>query len=308
MAWRWIWVFGFSVLFVGFSSLPEHAWAQTKPVSVKKGKRTKDAPLIGAPTRIGQSAQPNRAIGKKVRACMERRDILEQAKDRLGFESSNVTSIDAEIAELQARLAYLKREKRKSAAREANQRVRVRNLQVAYDKECKGGDTCERKEKRVEALERRAGPLEAELSDLGRGIRESRVRIGKLRSEIRILRDDYNRYRCDNMVPGQTSQTTIDRCADIFSKWNKSQQELDRYGRSLTTMRTRYQRIKSRLDAITSAQNQAETYLARHCAESPARATIRTRRTSVQRAAGLFKELEAMSKDLDDARSITILR
>lgn len=239
---------------------------------------------------------------------MERHDILEQAKDRLSFERSNVTSIDAEIAELEQRLTYLKRQKRKSEARKANQRIRVRNLQAAYDKDCKGGDTCKRKEKRVAALESRSAPLEAELSDLGRGIREGRVRVGKLKGEIRALRSDYSRYRCDNLVPGQTSQATIDRCSDIFSQWNSSQQELDRYGRSLSTMRTRYQRMKSRLDAIGSALDQAETYLARHCSNSPARATIRSRRTSLQRAAGLFKELEALSKDLDETRSITILR
>ena len=91
----------------------------------------------------------------------------------------------------------------------------------------------------------KAQPLEAELNDLSRGIRESRVRIGQLRGDIRVLRDDYRRLRCDALVPGQTTQSTIDRCSDIFSDWNRTQQELDRYGRNLTSMRSRYRNIRA---------------------------------------------------------------
>ena len=51
---------------------------------------------------------------------MERRDILEQARDRREFESNNLRGVDAEIAELERRLAYLKKEKRRAERRKTN--------------------------------------------------------------------------------------------------------------------------------------------------------------------------------------------
>ena len=286
----------------------ELSYAQTASVSTKKSKKkSEDKPLVKMPGRWQSGPKPSDAAAKKMRACMERRDILEQARDRLDYESNNLQGVDAEIAELERRLTYLKKEKRRAEARTRNQQNRVKRLSAVYDKECKGGDSCARTEKRVASLERAAQPLEAELTDLGRGIREGRVRIGQLRGDIRILRDDYKRLRCGSLVPGQTTQATIDRCSEIFSDWNRTQQELDRYSRNLTSMRTRYRNIKSRLDSLTASLNSAEAYLARNCKESSARETIRTRKTTLQRAEALFRELEAMSKDLDDARSITIL-
>lgn len=284
------------------------SFAQTAPVSTKKGKKKSgDKPLVKVPGRWQSAPKPSDAAAKKIKACMERRDILEQARDRREFESNNLRGVVAEIAELERRLVYLKKEKRRAERRKTNQDVRVKRLEAAYEKECKGGDSCERTEKRVQTLERTAQPLEAELNDLGRGIRESRVRIGQLRGDIRVLRDDYRRLRCDALVPGQTTQSTIDRCSDIFSDWNRTQQELDRYGRNLTSMRSRYRNIKGRLDSLNQSLSSAEAYLAKNCSRSSARETIRVRKTTIQRAEALFDELEAMSRDLDDARSITIL-
>lgn len=300
-----------SVVALGLAVGPlgvELSLAQTAPVSTKKGKKgSEDKPLVKMPGRWQSGPKPGDAAAKKIQACMERRDILEQARDRLEFESNSLRGVDAEITELERRLAYLKNEKRRAEARTRNQEARVKRLSTAYDKECKGGDSCDRTEKRVATLERAAQPLEAELNDLSRGIRESRVRIGQLRGDIRILRDDYRRLRCDALVPGQTTQATIDRCSELFSDWNRTQQELDRYSRNLTSMRTRYRNIKGRLDSLTASLNSAEAYLAQNCKQSSARETIRTRKTALQRAEALFKELEAMSKDLDEARSITIL-
>ena len=39
----------------------------------------------------------------------------------------------------------------------------------------------------------------------------------------------------------------------FFSDWNRTQQELDRYGRNLTSMRSRYQNIKGRLDSLNQS-------------------------------------------------------
>ena len=150
------------------------SFAQTAPVSTKKGKKKSgDKPLVKVPGRWQSAPKPSDAAAKKIKACMERRDILEQARDRREFESNNLRGVVAEIAELERRLAYLKKEKRRAERRKTNQDVRVKRLEAAYEKECKGGDSCERTEKRVRTLERTAQPLEAELNDLGRGIRES---------------------------------------------------------------------------------------------------------------------------------------
>ena len=305
---RWIVLSVFAVALATGAVGVEPSHAQTAPVGTKKSnKRSKDKPLVKMPGRWQSGPKPSDAAAKQMRACLERRDILEQARDRLSYESNNLRGVDGEIAELERRLAYLKKEKRRAERRVGNQETRVKRLSAVYEKECKGGDTCERTEKRVTTLERAAQPLESELNDLGRGIRESRVRIGQLRGDIRILRDDYKRLSCGALVPGQTTQATIDRCSQIFSDWNRTQQDLDRYSRNLTSMRTRYRNLKSRLDSLTSSLNTAEAYLTRNCKESPARQTIRSQKTKLQRAEALFKELEAMSKDLDDARKITIL-
>ena len=305
---RWIVVSVFAAALTTGLVGAELSFAQTASVSTKKGKnRSKDKPLVKMPGRWQTGPKPSDAAAKQMRACMERRDILEQARDRLDYESNSLRGVKSEITELERRLAYLKKEKRRAERRVGNQEARVKRLSTVYDKECKGGDSCERTEKRVRTLERAAQPLEAELNDLGRGIRESRVRIGQLRGDIRVLRDDYKRLRCGALVPGQTTQTTIDRCSEIFSDWNRTQQELDRYSRNLSSMRTRYGNIKSRLDSLTGSLNSAEAYLARNCKKSPARQTIRSRKTTLQQAEALFRELEAMSRDLDDARSITIL-
>ena len=57
-------------------------------------------------------------LRKMHKGCMERRDILEQARDRREFESNNLRGVVAEIAELERRLAYLKKEKRRAERRE----------------------------------------------------------------------------------------------------------------------------------------------------------------------------------------------
>ena len=85
----------------------------------------------------------------------------------------------------------------------------------------------------------------------------------QLRREIDPLRHEYKKLSCNNLVPGSTAQSTIDRCAAIFSQWNRLQARVNQLNNHLAALKSRYQRLISQLQNIESRGKNYETYLSR---------------------------------------------
>ncbi|MEO0814840.1 MAG: hypothetical protein AAFY60_18405, partial [Myxococcota bacterium] len=114
------------------------------------------------------------------------------------------------------------------------------------------------------------------------------------------------RLQCTNLVPGQTQQRTIDRCAQIFSEWNRRQSELNRYTQMIPTMRHRYETIQSQLAALDGRANAAEAYLKKRCQRSQQLQTVDTVHERRRKIRNVGEELKRLTRSINDLKNLRI--
>lgn len=241
------------------------------------------------------------------RVCQTRERILEQNKNRQSAFQGELVGIDAEIRQLEERLAELRRERQRVQGSITAMNRRVDRDEAALKSSCGArSSTCGRYETMASQLDSDSTRLENESNSIRGEIRDSQNRLVSLRRAVEPLRTEYQRLRCDDLVAGETQQRTIDRCSSIFSDWNRRQAELNRYQQRIPSLQHRYQTIVSQLDSIDNRAKNAEAYLNRNCRTSRSIRTVQTvhrRRSNVRRVGD---ELRALSRTITDLKNLRI--
>jgi len=232
--------------------------------------------------------------------------VLAQEQRRLDASQSDLAGVDSELEALKQRMAQLTNERNALQRRMDSQERRVSALKKSYDKECTKNETCEQYETLVTTLDKQSSEVEKEMAIVRTDMTTSRTEINNLQREIDPLRTEYASLKCNDMVPGETSQETIDRCAAIFSQWNRLQARVNQLNSRLSELRSRYQQLLSQLRSIESRGKNYETYLASNCSSSAKLVTVRGYGGVRQRAEKLGKELDDLIHDATKLRGIEI--
>jgi len=290
-----------SLIFVATSAVAQ-------PRAVRRGKGPpKPPPAHGAskpgPTAVhrGQPARPNNEA-----ICRQRSALMRTEQGRIDEARADLSGIDAEIAQLERRLTDLRVDKSRLEHEMKARETNIGRAKTAYDKDCSTNETCEQYERMVTEMEQQTKPFQEALERIRKETADRSKQIAALRRRIDPLRAEYQRLGCDNLVPGETQQSTIDRCMAIFSEWNRLQAELNDHNNRLPALRSQYQRLLSQMQATDRRASNYETYLAANCKRSKKLGVVRGYKGVHTRARSLEQELDKLVEDVTKLRGVRI--
>jgi len=240
------------------------------------------------------------------RLCKSRWAILNGERQRYERQSAELAGVDAEIAELQRRLADLSTRRRELQSQSQAYQRRLADTDALYKRECAAEESCDTYDSQVGDLERQTAPLQAELDRIGQDIGVAKRDVDVLSRQIEPLQREYGERRCNNLVPGETDQSTIDRCSAIFSDWNRYQGDLNRQLARLSELRARYQQSMSELRALETRAASYRTYMERNCARSAKTQVVRDYGRVQKNAERLGHELDQLVDTVTKLRGIRI--
>ena len=269
------------------------------PLKPKPALKSK-APL--KPKTPGVSGAPQLQLSSEQKACMSRAAVLGQEQRRLDDYKSELIGVQTEINQLQRRLRELRSHQQETKRQLSNQDRRVRKIQAAYEKQCKKNENCDQYEAQASTIERQSKPTENAIDRIRKEILDTHKTMAQLQKQIAPLRQRYTQNKCQSLVPGQTTQQTIDICYTTMGDWNTLQQTLNRHSDRLPQLRSSYKRHLSRLDSLNKRASAIESYLAKNCKGSPKVKSMSRFGEVRQRAMRLGQDLDALTKTLSTLR------
>ncbi|MCK5688787.1 hypothetical protein KAI87_05920 [Myxococcota bacterium] len=285
------------------------AFAVATPVDArpKKVRRPGYRPGTTKPNNDKKDDKANNGRdSRRERRCITKSAMLRKDREKVENYTAEMTEVENIIAQLQKevdeyrmRRAELKRDI-KGAERQ------LRGSQGAYDKECKANEDCKHYETESDTLDHRGQRLKDRLARVRDDIRGGRDDMSGLRRKISPLQNEYAQKSCNNLVPGETSQQTIDRCSQIFSEWNRLQADLNRQNRNFSDLKARYSRILAELQQLENRGGELEKYLSRNCKNSRSLEVIRGYGAVRRNAETLGAELDSLIKDVTSLRGVKI--
>ncbi len=259
-----------------------------------------------APTRRGSTSKPPPDKGPDPRVCRSREAALQNDQRRLDEWKARVAGISSEIRTLRDSIKRLDTERTSLQRSIGPTETRVAQQKKTFDEQCKANEDCSRYERMAQDLGRRTKPTEDAMDRMRQEISATRTDVANLRRTIEPLRNEYNQKKCNKLVPGETSQETIDRCTAIFSEWNRVQGDLNRQNDRLARLQSTYQSLYTQLKSAETRAKGYETYLAKNCAKSKELQTVRRYSGVRQRAEALHRELDQVVRDVTKLRGIRI--
>lgn len=242
----------------------------------------------------------------KSRMCEGRERLLETTKTRAASYHGELAGVDAEIAQLQDRIRELTKERSRLKSQARNLDRKVSRDEARYKKDCAEDLNCSRYETIVTSLDSQSQGLEHELQAVRDETSDTYRKVSTLRRTIEPLRDEYSKLQCTELVAGETAQSTIDRCAAIFSEWNRRQAELNRYNGLLPDLRNRYEMVLSQINALDHRAATAETYMTKNCSNNSKMQTVKVVRGRHNNASTLGGEIKKLATEIGDLKKMKI--
>ena len=276
-------------------------------------------PDLQAQPRAGRRTVPGRGRGRvnttpppqaqkpnPVDMCQSRRAVLDSEDQRFEDDLALLAGINAEITQLKLRIKDLEAQRNGLNSNVNRERARLRDKRRSYERECKSNENCSQYEKLTIDLGRQNKPIEDDINRVRDELTRSQREISDLSRTIDPLRREYAALQCNNLIPGETAQSTIDRCGAVFSDWNRLQAALNRHNTRIPALQSRYQQLLAQADQIERRAKDYETYLARNCKTSPQLTTVRKYHGVKDRAQKLHNELDDLANEVTRLRGIRI--
>lgn len=262
---------------------------------------------VGKPDSRGNDRDKDKDKDKdNSRMCHARRNILSNEEKRYESTQAEVAGLEAEIASLQRRLDEIKRQRDDEKRTLATLEKRYKKANDMYQKECGSSNSCTTFETDASDLSRRSDEVEKDLDVVRSEIRENKTEISRLEKRIAPLQREYSDKQCNNLVPGETDQTVIDRCSAIFSDWNRMQGDLNRSNNRVPALRSRYESLLAELKNLEKRAGTYESYLAKNCSDSKETAKMRGFGARRERAQSVGQELDSLISDITKLRGVKI--
>jgi chromosome segregation ATPase len=239
----------------------------------------------------------------------------EQKKSEIAGLESQITSIDnemnamqAKIMKVQNRLNDLRNKQQQKGMEKANLQKQLRQEQLVLERVCRELRQCEANEHKIEALKTRMGPVALKLQELAREIQTQSAEATRLNQEVDKIEASYQQLNCDNLVPGQTAQATIDRCSDLFSQWNQMQREINAHQTAVNGMRNRYQSLMAQMRGYNLELDQLLRFMRENCQQSPRLVEVETMDKERNEFNLLKGQLDGMDNSVKKFRALKILQ
>jgi chromosome segregation ATPase len=228
--------------------------------------------------------------------CEKQKTDVTALKARVTDLDNQNAPLEIKIQKVQKRLRDLETQRADRMREKASLLQQVRMAERDVERMCSSFRQCETLDNRIDDLKRRSAPMAEAMRKLLDEIRERNTDSARINQEVDKIESTYKQLNCDELVAGQTAQTTIDRCNSLFSDWNRLQTDVNRMQDSAQAFRNRYTQENRQLVAMSQEINRLLTQMRASCGHS----------TRLSELEGLDREHQgysAVKKDIDDMDS-----
>ncbi|MBL6975914.1 MAG: hypothetical protein ISR64_09305 [Deltaproteobacteria bacterium] len=227
--------------------------------------------------------------------CQDLRKKAATLSDQVMKTDRMLMDLDQQIQELAQKKRELEKYRSGKMKSKAAMEQDLKRTGIKLEKAC---NRCAAIEKKVNILKAKLAPLSSKMQSVMQGIRKRTQEAGRLEKQVDRIETRYNRLRCDNLVAGQTAQSTIDECASLFSEWNRLQKQINTLQAGVDTLTSQYWKLMKQAKSKRIQLARLRDRMERNCASHPLVGELKALEKMHSDYDGLKMDLEQLGKKL----------
>lgn len=183
--------------------------------------------------------------------CENRKAEIQTMKDQVRQIDNEIANVNDQIRDLNQQIADLRRKRLSKQGHKTALARKIKAEESSFKRMCSSLSQCEAYERKIDRLKARMAPMGEKLRKIREEIRQRSAEVARHYAAVDRIENSYSQLGCDNLVPGQTADSTIDRCTNLFKEWNELQTAINLFKKAVTTLQGRYQRIIRKMRAFS---------------------------------------------------------
>jgi len=240
--------------------------------------------------------------------CQQKKRDIAEMEDQAKQIDGEMADLDMQIRDLARKKQELLREKANKSREKKRLERKIRVDRAMMNRSCSGLRQCEAYERKIDQLKERIRPLSERLRRIRQEIRERGSEVRQLERETRKIESSYSKLNCDGLVAGQSSQSTIDRCSDLFSDWNRMQKDINSLQSSMSALRNRYRSVMRKMRRHNTELARLLRKMRASCGHSDRLADLRRMKEEQDDFRGIDDELDDMESSVRKIRTLKIVK
>jgi chromosome segregation ATPase len=182
--------------------------------------------------------------------CENRKGEIQTMKNQVKQIDNEIVSVNDQIGDLMQQMTDLRRQRTAKRGEKAALQRKIRAEEAGFKRMCSALSRCEAYERKIDRLKTRMEPMAERLRKIHEEIRTRNTEVVRHNQAVDRIENSYAQLGCDNLVPGQTADSTIDRCTNLFKEWNDLQSDINNLKKSVARLQGRYQRVIRKMRAF----------------------------------------------------------
>ena len=183
--------------------------------------------------------------------CENRKGEIQTLKDQVKQIDNESANVNDQIRDLMQQMADLRRKRTAKQGQKTALQRKIRAEEASFKRMCSALSQCEAYERKIDRLKTRMAPMAERLRRIREEMRERSNEMVRHNQAVDRIENSYAQLGCDNLVPGQAANSTIDRCTNLFKEWNDLQTDINNLKRSVAALQGRYQRVIRKMRAFS---------------------------------------------------------
>jgi chromosome segregation ATPase len=219
--------------------------------------------------------------------CENRKAEIQTMNDQIKQIDNEIANVNDQIRDLMQQMADLRRKRTSKQGHKTALQRKIRAEEASFKRMCSSLSQCDAYERTIDRLKARLAPMGERLRKIREEIRARGADLTRHNQAVDRIENSYAQLGCDNLVPGQTADSTIDRCTNLFKEWNDLLTDINTLKRSVAALQGRYQRVARKMRAFSVDLARLTKQMREACSHS-------TR----------IADLDALEKEQDDYRKM----
>lgn len=219
--------------------------------------------------------------------CENRKTEIQTIKDQVKQIDNEVANVNDQIRDLMQQMVDLRRKRTSKQGHKTALTRKIKAEEASFKRMCSALSQCEAYERKIDRLKARMAPMGERLRKIREEIRARSTEVTRHNAAVDRIESSYAQLGCDNLVPGQTADSTIDRCTNLFKEWNDLLTDINNLKRSVAALQGRYQRVIRKMRAFSVDLARLTKKMREACSHS-----------------SRIADLDALEKEHDDYRAL----
>lgn len=183
--------------------------------------------------------------------CENRKGEIQTMKDQVKQIDNEIANVNDQIRDLMQQMADLRRKRTSKQGQKTALQRKIKAEESSFKRMCSALSQCDAYDRKIDRLKARMAPMGERLRKIREEMRERSNEMVRYNQAVDRIENSYAQLGCDNLVPGQTADSTVDRCTALFKEWNGLQADINSLKRSVAALQGRYQRIIRKMRAFS---------------------------------------------------------